>query len=79
MTNRASLARSQISEATRYAVALHRWPVDPDFVEEGEAHLTTTPTRGEVLLTASLAVHRWIGLASEAAATIELLRAPDRA
>jgi hypothetical protein len=57
--------RGQIFAAARHALGLHRWLVDPDFDQEGEvqraeAHLAAAPDQGGVLLTAGLAVHRWI-------------------
>ena len=57
--------RGQIFAAARHALGLHRWLVDPDFDQEGEiqraaAHLHAEADHGGTLLTAGVAVHRWL-------------------
>jgi len=57
--------RGQIFAAAQHALELHRWLVDPDFDQEGEvrraaAHLAAEADRGGTLLTAGVAVHRWL-------------------
>lgn len=57
--------RGQIFEAARHALGQYNWLVDPDFDQEGEvqraeAHLAGIPDQGGVLVTAGLALHRWI-------------------
>ncbi|HEY1856743.1 hypothetical protein [Acidocella sp.] len=57
--------RGQIFAAARHALGLHRWLVDPDFDQEGAvqraaAHLHAQADHGGTLLTAGVAVHRWL-------------------
>jgi hypothetical protein len=57
--------RGQIFAAARHALGLHGWLVAPDVAQEeavrrAEAHLEATPDHGGLLLTAGLALHRWL-------------------